>query len=219
MLPAQRAAGWGSEVPNFSLNEKARLRIALGLFLAATVWITYSAHQLERSLKEEGEPKQAALIGQPAPDFTLPRLEAASADPVTPAPGEISLTEQRGQVVILSFWASWCRPCDYELPLLNQFYLAHRNQGVTAIAISVDSEREAALRYARSHTFALPMAWDERGHIADRYKVDALPTLVVIDPEGRIRRYERGLRYDLDSWLQTQVRALAPRRAAAAGGS
>lgn len=209
---------------NLSLSETARVRIALGLFLAATVWITYSAHKLERSLKGEGEPQQAALVGQAAPDFTLPRLAALPAGPGdpesgVPPPAEITLAEHRGKVVILSFWASWCRPCDYELPLLNQFYLAHRNQGVEVIAISTDSEREAALRYLRSRSFALPMAWDQRGRIADRYKVDALPTLVIIGPDGRIRQYERGLRYDLDSWLASQVRALAPRGASAAAGA
>lgn len=202
-----------------SLSETARGRIALGLFLAATLWITYSAHKLERSLEGEGEPQQAALVGQAAPDFTLPRLAASPADPGEPPPAEITIAEHRGKVVILSFWASWCRPCDYELPVLNQFYLAHRNRGVEVIAISTDSDREAALRYARSRSFALPMAWDQRGRIADRYKVDALPTLVVIGPDGRIRQYERGLRYDLDSWLASQVRALAPRGASAAAGA
>jgi len=186
-------------------------RAALVAFLLATVWLAYRAHQLEHSLKEKIERPGTALLGKPAPEFSLPVLVAAVHGSEGVAPAPVALAAARGKIVFVSFWASWCRPCDYELPLLNQFYLAQRERGVEVIAISTDEDRTAALRYVEDKQFALPMVWDEGGRVAEQYQVEALPTLVVIGPEGYVRQYERGLRMDLESWLDAQVRAIFPK--------
>src|SRR3989338_5550060 len=130
-----------------------------------------------------------------------------------PGPG-LALAAYRGQIVLISFWASWCRPCDYELPLLNQFYLASREQGVQVIAISTDSDRAAAQKYADDRKYAMPMVWDPGGRVADLYQADVLPTLIIIDPAGRVREVGHGVRGDLDSWLDSQVRLLTAQKPA-----
>jgi peroxiredoxin len=137
-------------------------------------------------------------------------LETSAAARGLAVPQQVNLADHRGKVVLLSFWASWCRPCDYELPLLNQFYLANRERGVEVLAISTDSDREAAVRYAQERNLSLPMLWDEGGQVANLYRVDSLPTLVIIDTEGRVRKVETGLRFDMESWLRREVRRLQP---------
>lgn len=204
--------------------QTGRAGAALGLaaFLAVSAGLQYYAHRLVQ--KNEEEPRAAAsLRGKPAPDFTLPLLQPASpasaADtaPVQGEPAEINLAAYRGQIVIISFWASWCEPCRFELPVLNQFYLTHRGEGVQVIGVSTDDKREEAEHYLRENNFALPMAWDHQGRASSLYQVDSLPTLIVIDREGQLQQYEVGLRYDLNSWLREQVRRLTSKPTAAAG--
>jgi len=191
-------------------HERLWAGVALALFAGVSVYLTYHAQRLEKSLEERETKKVSALRGQPAPDFTLPALANA------PGGAErVALADYRGQVVFVSFWASWCRPCDYELPLLNQFYVNHRDRNIQVIAVSVDSDRAAALAYLEKRQFALPMVWDQGGRVADLYKAEALPTLIVIDPEGRVREVERGVRMDLEAWLDLQVRAHSRKKPAA----
>lgn len=195
-----------------------RWGLLLVAFLAGSAGLQYYAHRLQASLNGE-EPRQSSLHNQAAPEFSLEVLETAPANAAQALPRQVSLADHRGKVVLLSFWASWCRPCDYELPVLNQFYLAHRERGVAVLAISTDADRQAALRYAQERRLELPMLWDQDGSVADSYQVRSLPTLVVIDPQGRIRQVERGLRYDMESWLSRQVRQLQRDAPPAAGGS
>ena len=194
------------------MSGRWRAGIALALFVAATVLVTWRAHRLAQSLEEREKSKTSALRGKPAPEFSLPVLTPAGQS--APAAAELALADYRGQIVLISFWASWCRPCDYELPLLNQFYLARREQGVQVIAISTDSDRAAAQKYADDRKYAMPMVWDPGGRVADLYQADVLPTLIIIAPAGRVREVGHGARMDLDSWLDRQVRLLTARKPA-----
>ena len=194
------------------MSGRWRAGIALALFVAATVLVTWRAHRLAQSLEEREKSKTSALQGKPAPEFSLPVLTPAGQSAATTA--ELALADYRGQIVLISFWASWCRPCDYELPLLNQFYLARREQGVQVIAISTDSDRAAAQKYADDRKYAMPMVWDLGGRVADLYQADVLPTLIVIDAAGRVREVTHGVRGDLDSWLDRQVRLLTAQKPA-----
>jgi thiol-disulfide isomerase/thioredoxin len=195
-----------------------RVGIAVALFVAATAVVTWRAHYLEKSLEGRRESKTSVLRGKAAPEFSLPLLTpsggALGTSPAgQPAPAaELALADYRGQIVLISFWASWCKPCDYELPLLNQYYLSHREQGIQVIAISTDSDRAAAQKYADDRQYAMPMVWDAGGRVADLYKADVLPTLIVIDAAGRVREVEHGARMDLESWLDRQVRLLAAKK-------
>lgn len=174
---------------------------ALVVFLTAAVWLAWRAPFWVTTGSHEPD---IPLPGQPAPEFSLPGLlptgEAISA-------GRLTLAQTRGKTVFIDFWASWCRPCDYELPVLNRFYLNRREQGVEVIAISVDTNRAAAVRYAGSKHLAMPTGWDPEGRVAGLYRVEILPTLIVIAPDGRVREVEQGLRDDLEAWLEAQVRA------------
>ncbi len=207
------------------MSGRWRAGIALGLFAAATALVTWRAHDLAKSLEKREQSQTSALRGKPAPEFSLPVLTpsgralgtspAGQPDPAgQPAAVELALADYRGQIVLISFWASWCRPCDYELPLLNKFYLAHREQGVQVIAISTDSDRAAAQAYADKRQYAFPMVWDAGGRVADLYKTEVLPTLIVIDPAGRVREVEHGARADLEFWLERQVSQLAAKPSA-----
>jgi cytochrome c biogenesis protein CcmG, thiol:disulfide interchange protein DsbE len=113
----------------------------------------------------------------PAPDFTVKTLDGR----------EITLSQLRGKVVLIDFWATWCGPCRESIPHLVQLYKTYREQGFELIGMSVDKEdAETVSRFVKSMEIPYPvvMAPEE---VARNYGVSGLPTGIFIDKEGRIR--------------------------------
>jgi len=125
----------------------------------------------------------ASQVGLPAPEITVQRM---SGKPV-------SLSNYRGQVVLLDIWATWCGPCKQELPMLDDIASRLHHRGVEVLAVSVDQERENVVKFlgARGH-WALTIAHDSKGEIADRLQPDKMPTSYIIDRQGIIRYVNYG---------------------------
>ncbi len=136
-------------------------------------------------------------VGLPAPEITVQRI---SGKPV-------SLSNYRGQVVLLDIWASWCGPCKQELPMLDDIASRLHHRGVEVLAVSVDQERENVVKFlgGRGH-WALTIAHDSKGEIADRLQPDKMPTSYIIDRQGIIRYVNYGF---VPSDAQTIERRLA----------
>ena len=110
---------------------------------------------------------------------TAPPIEAQLDDG---AP--FSLDDQRGKVVVLSFWASWCGPCRLELPALSA--LAAQRPGVAVYAVNVDRERNDARGFLRKVRFELPIVWDNQAMAMGGYGILSMPTMVVLDTNGTV---------------------------------
>jgi thiol-disulfide isomerase/thioredoxin len=133
--------------------------------------------------------------GDPAPDFTLPRI--AGPDRLGPS---LSLSETRGKIVVVDFWATWCGPCLKAMPKLDA--LGRRDPDIVVIAINIDDSNEAfALFDERKYAMTL-LAGDRV--TSERYGVAAIPHTVVIDRAGHVRRVFRGG----TSGLEREVSAL-----------
>jgi cytochrome c biogenesis protein CcmG/thiol:disulfide interchange protein DsbE len=112
-----------------------------------------------------------------APDFAAAGLSAPAR----------RLADFRGRVVFLNFWATWCLPCKEEMPSMERLYGQHKEQGLTVIAVSMDTgEPRAVSSFAKSLGLTFPIALDPRMEVADRYKVRALPTSFLIDRQGDV---------------------------------
>jgi thiol-disulfide isomerase/thioredoxin len=94
------------------------------------------------------------------------------------------LTQQRGHVVFLDFWASWCEPCKLSLPMVEKFARAHPE--VEVVPIDVGEPREVVEAYARKHAM-LNVALDPKTLSQGFFQIEGFPTMVVVDPQGRIR--------------------------------
>ncbi len=116
----------------------------------------------------------------PAPDFKTTTLSGAS----------IGLSTLEGQVVLLNFWGTWCRPCRSEIPELNALYAELQPRGLEILGIAVGDERDAVERFVTSLDIHYPIALDDR--VADLYDVNVYPTNVVIDQAGRLHHVEEG---------------------------
>jgi cytochrome c biogenesis protein CcmG/thiol:disulfide interchange protein DsbE len=121
----------------------------------------------------------------PAPDRSLPVLGA---------PGTESLAQFRGKVVVLSFFASWCEPCQRQAPLLDQTGRQLTQDGVgAALLVNWRDTPEAATAFVASRGLTMPVLTDDDGLLAHDYDVQGLPETFVIDTEGRVVAISRQL--------------------------
>ncbi|HYE92308.1 MAG TPA: TlpA disulfide reductase family protein [Terriglobales bacterium] len=128
----------------------------------------------------------AAEVGARAPDFTLVDMNG----------GEASLSEYRGQVVLLNFWATWCPPCVHEMPSMERLYQDMRARGFVVLGVSVDVDPGApdaqgrwqgiVREYVDRLGVTFPILLDPEGTVEDAYNVSGLPTTYVIGRDGRI---------------------------------
>jgi thiol-disulfide isomerase/thioredoxin len=122
-------------------------------------------------------------IGAPAPQIHVESLAGNALD----------LADFRGKVVLLDVWASWCVPCKQELPMLDDMAKRLRGEDVIVLAVSVDQERANVTKFLRTRPrWALTIAHDPKGQVADRLSPEKMPTSYVIDREGVIRYVNSG---------------------------
>jgi peroxiredoxin len=143
---------------------------------------------------------QAAMPppGSVAPDFTLKSNSGKN----------LKLSEFRGQVVMINFWATWCAPCRQEMPLLNHIYEQYHKTGFTLLGVNIDDKPESAKALAQQLGISFPVLFDTDKQISHRYDVDAMPSTVLIDRSGKVRYLHRGYRAGYETSYDTQVREL-----------
>lgn len=145
-------------------------------------------------------PAAAALppVGKTAPDF------AAKSD----SGRNVRLSELRGQVVLINFWASWCSPCRQELPLLSKIYSQYRGAGFALLAVNVDDNRKDAEGMLKRLDLKFPTLFDGNKRVAKLYGVDTMPATLVIDRDGRVRYVHRGYYDGYERKYEQQIREL-----------
>jgi peroxiredoxin len=130
--------------------------------------------------------------GTLAPDFTLPTLAGAP----------MSLHEARGQVVVLNLWATWCLPCQQEMPALERLHRAMGANGVRVLAVSIDTEVGTVdvmgnpggdvARFVADYALTMPILLDPKNSLRKTYGLVGLPTTYIIDREGRVSEIKLG---------------------------
>jgi len=120
----------------------------------------------------------------------------------------VRLSELRGQVVMINFWASWCSPCRQELPLLNKIYTQYRAAGFMLLAVNVDDNRKDAEAMLKRLGLRFPTLFDDSKAVAKLYGVDTMPATLVIDRDGRVRYVHRGYYEGYERKYEQQVREL-----------
>jgi thiol-disulfide isomerase/thioredoxin len=148
--------------------------------------------------------------------FVLPAFAATSSGP---APGfqlsgrggkTIDLSQYKGQVVMINFWATWCVPCRQEMPLLEDIYKKYKPMGFTLIGVNVEpatGDPEAFLnKLPKPVTF--PVAFDVDSKVSKLYKVGVMPSTIFVDRKGNVREIHQGYKPGAENEYLSQIRAL-----------
>jgi len=158
---------------------QARRRALLNSLGLAAVLLLLAAAALAMWGPGHGEVNRPAgrpLVGQPAPDFTLTLLDGST----------LTLSELRGQVAVVNFWASWCPPCEDELPDLQQTWSAYQGRGVTFVGVVFRDEESAVRDFVARFSLTYPIGLDVDGRIAERYGITGVPETFVVDASGNV---------------------------------
>lgn len=137
----------------------------------------------------------ATSISGPAPDFTLHSRSGQN----------LRLSDYRGQVVLLNFWASWCGPCRQEMPLLEELYKRYHNLGFTILGVNVDTDSSKANHYLRDIRVSFPILYDTQNTVVKNYNVNAMPTTVIIDKNGKMRFMHQGYKPGYENEYRKEV--------------
>jgi peroxiredoxin len=158
------------------------LVLILMLVVAAFFFARRQGFFLDSPSVQPGSQSERNVV---APDFILPGLNG------TP----VRLSDHRGNVVLLNFWATWCPPCRAEMPSIEKLYQLYRERGLTILAISNDvSGRSVVEPFVRERGLTFPILLNPEGDVFAQYGVRGLPTSYVLDRRGRIVSGEVGAR-------------------------
>jgi peroxiredoxin len=137
----------------------------------------------------------AGLKQSSAPDFTLKSNEGEN----------IRLSEYRGEVVLINFWASWCGPCRQEMPVLSELHDKYHTLGFTVLGVNVEADTHKARKLLQDLPVSFPVVFDSDSVVSKQYDVVAMPSTVLIDRDGNMRYLHKGYKPGLEDVYQQQV--------------
>jgi peroxiredoxin len=126
--------------------------------------------------------ERVPATGMPAADFTLTDLDGR----------QQSLSQYRGRVVLLNFWATWCKPCTTEMPAMQACYDKLRDKGFVVLAVNELEDDEKVREHIRTYQHTFPVLMDRENRVANLYGVYGLPVSVFIDEAGIVQAYVKG---------------------------
>jgi peroxiredoxin len=135
---------------------------------------------------------------KPAPDFSLPARDG----------GVVQLSELKGQVVMINFWATWCGPCRQEMPLLEQIHAKYEPLGFTLLGVNVEPDSAAATTWLKGVPVTFPILFDAQNAVAEQFGVMGMPSSVFVDREGRVRYVHRGYKPGDEAQYADLIRSL-----------
>ena len=146
-------------------------------------------------------PAAAWALGEVAPDFTLRDIDNQS----------VSLSSTKGKVVLISFWATWCGPCQVEMPHIQKMYSELGSKGFTVLSVSADDARTASMvkPLIKKNGYTFPVLLDKETTVVAQYNPSkTLPYSVLIDRDGKIAKVHQGYNPGDEVGLRKEVEAL-----------
>ncbi len=146
--------------------------VKLGVVFLLTVLLLTSC---DNSISEPQVSKQVGSVENVAPDFTLTDMNGQ----------QVSLSQFRGKVVILNFWATWCPPCREEMPSMEQLYRDYKDKGLVMLAVNVEENgKKAVEKFLKKNPHSFPILLDTENVAQNTYGVFRFPESFIIDQNG-----------------------------------
>jgi thiol-disulfide isomerase/thioredoxin len=143
-------------------------------------------------------PVLAGPSAGPAPGFTL----------ASRAGQDVSLSQYKGDVVMINFWASWCGPCRQEMPLLESIYKKYNKMGFVLLGVNVEPNSQAANDWLKATPVSFPILYDKDSKVSKLYDVAGMPSTVIIDRNGNLRVLHRGYKPGDENEYLDSIRSL-----------
>jgi peroxiredoxin len=140
----------------------------------------------------------SGLEGRSAPDFALKSSTGEN----------LRLSEYRGEVVMVNFWATWCGPCRQEMPLLDELYQRYERVGFNLLGVNIDDDSRRAMQMIAELGVNFPVLFDDRKEVSKLYEVEAMPVTVLIDREGNVRYVHHGYKPGYEENYLDEIRSL-----------
>lgn len=139
----------------------------------------------------------SVAYSDPAPDFTLPTDQ-----------GEIHLSDLKGKVVYLDFWASWCGPCRKSFPWMNDIQSRYGDKGLVILAVNLDTDAAAARQFLEKYPAHFQVAYDSGGKAPALYDVKGMPSSFFINRDGQLHSAHQGFHDKDAAALEATVQSL-----------
>jgi cytochrome c biogenesis protein CcmG/thiol:disulfide interchange protein DsbE len=120
----------------------------------------------------------------------------------------VNLSQHRGSVVVVDFWASWCEPCADAMPALERIYQRYQGRGLVVIGVSEDRQQSNARTFLGRAGVSFPTIFDGDHAVANRYRPSTMPSTFIIDRQGIVRHVHTGFRAGDAATLERQIRDL-----------
>lgn len=148
--------------------------LILLVLVGAVVYTLYANLTKDQQMK--------VSVGEKAPDFVLTDMQG----------NKHRLSEYKGQGVFLNFWGTWCKPCETEMPYINNQYQQFKNKGVQVLAVNVGESNLAVTKFAQRLQLDFPIVIDNDSQVQTAYGIDPLPATFLIDKTGKVVKYYTG---------------------------
>lgn len=157
------------------MNQTKKKCFRFVLLIASIVFVASGGQVL-------GMGSRVPAVGTAAEDFRLADLEGKSQ----------SLSQYRGKVVLVNFWATWCKPCTTEMPAMQTIYDKLREKGFVVLAINELEDESKVREHIKQHGHTFPVLMDRDNKVANQFGVFGLPVSVFIDEKGTVQEYIKG---------------------------
>jgi peroxiredoxin len=174
--------GWNTGIT--TRNEKMKIKnCLLGLMFSVVAATSLAASD---------------LTGQAAPDFALKSSTGEN----------LRLSEFRGDVVMINFWATWCGPCRQEMPLLDELYQRYERVGFSLLGVNIDDDSRKAMNMISDLGVNFPVLFDSAKEVSKLYQVNAMPVTVIVDRDGTVRYVHQGYKPGYEDKYLDEIRSL-----------
>ena len=148
--------------------------IILALMVVAIVFTIYTNLTKDRTALIQ--------VGDDAPDFALVDMNGE----------KHQLSDYKGKGVFLNFWGTWCKPCEREFPLMDKQYQVYKDQGLEILAVNIGESDFAVQKFIDRKGLTFPVLIDDKKSVMETYKINPLPTTLLINPNGKIEKVITG---------------------------
>jgi len=151
--------------------------VTLAVLVAAIIFALVSNFNQDKSIYKPGDE---------APNFELQQVNDNNDLDV------VQLDDFKGKGVMLNFWATYCKPCEEEMPYMQELYPEYKDKGIEIVAVSLDSTELVIDKFIDEYDLTFPIPHDTKGEVMDLYNIGNLPSTLFINPDGEIEEVVEG---------------------------